>query len=358
RRGRLDPGPAPPLSGEAPGAPARPVAALAGPRRLRLPRGLLPLAARRRAPAGAPQAPRLRAPGVRSRAGTQPVVRRRRRRAAHPAHDRRLSARPPARSVERRRARLRLRGRARQSGSRGAAAGVGSPRVSARPGRRLRRQGARAGRQSGRAHRARRAGDLRRQRRRRGRGDRRGRPRPARRRRRRARLRGLAAAHPGPLPRGEPAMNELSGFLQRNAARLVALALIGALYGFARLPTLPESERQTLASRFAFARLPLAAPPGDLTRSVRKVHPDYKDIAAWISSVGAAVALNDLDGDGLANDLCTVDPRVDKALVEPVPGTGARYPLFALDPAPLPYDARTTAPMGCLPGDWNEDGRM
>ena len=153
-------------------------------------------------------------------------------------------------------------------------------------------------------------------------------------------------------------MNELSGFLQRNAARLVALAVIGVLYGFARLPTLPESERQTLASRFAFARLPLAAPPGDLTRSVRQVHPDYKDIAAWNSSVGAAVALNDLDGDGLANDLCTVDPRVDKALVEPVPGTGARYPLFALDPAPLPYDARTTAPMGCLPGDWNEDGRM
>ena len=70
------------------------------------------------------------------------------------------------------------------------------------------------------------------------------------------------------------------------------------------------------------------------------------------------MALNDLDGDGLPNDLCTVDPRVDQALVEPAPGTGARYPMFALDPAPLPYDRRTAAPMGCLPADLNEDGRM
>ena len=153
-------------------------------------------------------------------------------------------------------------------------------------------------------------------------------------------------------------MNERPGFIRRHAVRLTAVALIGGLYGFARLPTLPEGERQALASRFAFARLPLPEPPGNLNRSVREVHPSLRDIASWISSVGAGVALNDLDGDGLANDLCTVDPRVDKALVEPVPGTGARYAMFALDPAPLPYDARTTAPMGCLPGDWNEDGRM
>ncbi len=70
------------------------------------------------------------------------------------------------------------------------------------------------------------------------------------------------------------------------------------------------------------------------------------------------MALNDLDGDGLANDVCSVDTRLDQVLVQPAPRTGERYPLFALDPAPLPYNARTTAPMGCLPGDWNEDGRM
>ena len=146
------------------------------------------------------------------------------------------------------------------------------------------------------------------------------------------------------------------GFFRRNATRLVAVAMIAGLYGFARLPTLSPGEREALASRFAFDRQPLATPPGNLDRTVRDVHPGFRDIRSWISTVGAAVALNDLDGDGLPNDLCTVDTRVDKVLVEPVPGTGARYPMFALDAAPLPYDARTTAPMGCLPGDFNEDG--
>lgn len=155
-------------------------------------------------------------------------------------------------------------------------------------------------------------------------------------------------------------MNEQQqpGFFRRNAVRMVALALIAGLYGFARQPTLPTAEREALASRFAFVRQPLAAPPGDLGRTVREVHPGFRDIRSWISSVGAAVALNDLDGDGLPNDVCTVDPRVDQALVEPAPGTGDRYAMFALDPAPLPYDRRTTAPMGCVPADLNEDGAM
>ncbi|MBW8874124.1 MAG: CRTAC1 family protein [Acidobacteria bacterium] len=149
------------------------------------------------------------------------------------------------------------------------------------------------------------------------------------------------------------------GLFRRNATRLVALALILGLFGFARLPTLPAAQRQALAGRFAFARTPLATPAGlRLDRTVREVHPGLKDIASWVSSVGAAVALNDLDGDGLPNDLCSVDTRLDKVLVQPAPGTGARYPLFVLDPSPLAYDARTTAPMGCLPGDFNEDGRM
>lgn len=145
---------------------------------------------------------------------------------------------------------------------------------------------------------------------------------------------------------------------RRHITRLTALALVATLYGFARQPTLPAAERAALASRFAFARLPFATPPGDLGRSVREVHPGFRHVQSWVSAVGAAVALNDLDGDGLPNDLCTVDPRVDQALVEPAPGTGARYAMFALDPAPLPYDRRTTAPMGCLPVDLNEDGRM
>jgi hypothetical protein len=154
-------------------------------------------------------------------------------------------------------------------------------------------------------------------------------------------------------------MNEpQAGFFRRNATRLTALAVIAGLYGFARQPTLPQAERDALASRFAFTREPLAAPAGNLDRVVRQVHPSLNDIRSWISAVGAAVALNDLDGDGLPNDACSVDTRVDQVLVQPVPGTGARYAMFTLDPAPLRYDARTMAPMGCLPGDFNEDGQM
>jgi enediyne biosynthesis protein E4 len=154
-------------------------------------------------------------------------------------------------------------------------------------------------------------------------------------------------------------MSDRSGFLCRNAARLAAVAIIGGLYGFARLPTLPDGERRALASRFAFTRLELPTAPGDLGRGVREVHPDYQRISAWISSVGAGVALNDVDGDGLPNDACLVDTRIDRVVVAPLPGTGRRYPLFTLDPDPaIAHDRRTTAPMGCLPGDWNEDGRM
>ena len=75
---------------------------------------------------------------------------------------------------------------------------------------------------------------------------------------------------------------------------------------------------------------------------------------------GALVALADLDGDGLPNDLVYVDPRVDRVIVAPVPGTETSrhgFKPFAVDPAPLPFDAGTMAPTGCLVGDFNEDGR-
>jgi hypothetical protein len=151
-------------------------------------------------------------------------------------------------------------------------------------------------------------------------------------------------------------MTPQPGFLRRNTVRLVALAFLLSLYGFTRLPELSDAERASMAARFAFSRQPLPEVPGLPRHSLRKVNPSYQRIAAWISAVGAAAALNDLDGDGLPNDVCYVDTRVDQVIVAPVPGTGARYPLFTLDPAPLPFDRETMAPMGCLPGDFNEDG--
>ena len=151
------------------------------------------------------------------------------------------------------------------------------------------------------------------------------------------------------------------GSIRRHARRLVAGVVIAGLYLLARLPQLSPAERATLASRFHFTRLPLPElppSPDHPLRSVRAVHPSLQRISGWISSVGAAVALNDLDGDGLPNDVCYVDPRTDQVIVAPVPGTPARYRPFALSPSPLPYDPATMAPMGCLPGDFNEDGLM
>ncbi|MFM7470891.1 MAG: FG-GAP-like repeat-containing protein, partial [Nodosilinea sp.] len=78
--------------------------------------------------------------------------------------------------------------------------------------------------------------------------------------------------------------------------------------------------------------------------------------SAWTSSVGASVALNDLDRDGLSNDICYVDTRTNQIIIAPAPGTAKRYQPFALKPAALAYDQQTIAPMGCLPGDLNEDG--
>ncbi|HEX6700820.1 MAG TPA: VCBS repeat-containing protein [Gaiellaceae bacterium] len=148
----------------------------------------------------------------------------------------------------------------------------------------------------------------------------------------------------------------MNGGLRRQAPRAVALAVVAATAWLTQLPSYSAATRAELASRFAFQRLPLAvaAPP---VKSVRSVEPSLRRIAGWISAVGAAVSLSDLDGDGLPNDVCLVDPRSDRITVAPAPGTGARYAPFTLDAAPLPSDARTTAPMGCLPGDFDEDGR-
>ncbi|HEY6251954.1 MAG TPA: CRTAC1 family protein [Candidatus Angelobacter sp.] len=137
-----------------------------------------------------------------------------------------------------------------------------------------------------------------------------------------------------------------------------AVLLVAALYFATRLPEISARERLSLTSHFQFQRSVLPQVPGYPSKTVRSVNPHLAKVSAWISSVGAAVALSDIDGDGLPNDLCYVDTRTDQVIVAPVPGTRARYQPFVLNPSPLPYDVNTMAPMGCLPVDLNEDGLM
>jgi hypothetical protein len=146
------------------------------------------------------------------------------------------------------------------------------------------------------------------------------------------------------------------GAFRRQAPKLTAILLILVVYAFARIPETSKSELAELAEGFRFSVAPLPTINGETPRTIREVNPSLRRISGWISSVGAAVALNDLDGDGLPNDACYVDTRIDKVIVAPVPGTPARYQPFSLDPVTLPYDPATMAPMGCLPGDFNEDG--
>lgn len=146
-------------------------------------------------------------------------------------------------------------------------------------------------------------------------------------------------------------------FPSRHFTLVVALLTVLILYGMAR-PVKPGPEEEAaLAARFHFTPLPIPHAEGFIEREVRPVHPSMQRISAWVSAMGAAVALGDVDGDGLPNDLCHVEPRADHVQILPVPGTGARYAPFLLTPAPLPYDA-TMAPMGCMIADLNEDGWM
>jgi enediyne biosynthesis protein E4 len=146
--------------------------------------------------------------------------------------------------------------------------------------------------------------------------------------------------------------------LRPQAARVAALGAI-VLIGLAtRLPSVSLGEPARVQQRFSFHRSPLASVPVAGFHRIRRVEPSLRRISAWISAVGAAVTLADVDGNGRPDDVCLVDPRTDTVTVSPAPGTPARYGPFVLSPAPLPFDRSSTAPMGCLPGDFNEDGRL
>jgi enediyne biosynthesis protein E4 len=153
-------------------------------------------------------------------------------------------------------------------------------------------------------------------------------------------------------------MTAIRGLLRRQLTGVIALVVIVGFYFAVTLPQSSAEEKNDLASDFAFTGHSLALPTSDKQQSIRQVNQAYKHIDAWMSSVGAAVAMNDLDGDGLPNDLCVVDPRTDQVIITPTPGRNDdRYAPFELDPAPLPVND-VMAPMGCVPADLNEDGRL
>jgi len=145
--------------------------------------------------------------------------------------------------------------------------------------------------------------------------------------------------------------------IRRLVTPVFVIGLVLGLWLVARLPSASAADRTAVAARFAFQELPIALPAGIPDRIVRPVNPAYDHIQSWVSSVGAGIAVNDLDGTGGPNDLCLVETRSDQVIVTPAPDSGATYAPFELDPAPLPMGPHI-APMGCTPGDFNLDGRM
>ena len=152
----------------------------------------------------------------------------------------------------------------------------------------------------------------------------------------------------------------MDGRMNKHGSRAAAIILVAACYVIAKLPALTKPDTTPLAAHFSFEKLALPEVAGHPPHKfVRQVHPSLERISAWVSSLGAAVSVADLDGDGLPNDVIHVDPRTDLVTVLPAPGTGERYPPFALDRSFWSrsiYDPATIAPMGSVVGDFNEDG--
>ena len=142
---------------------------------------------------------------------------------------------------------------------------------------------------------------------------------------------------------------------------ITALALAGALL-FAGHAAVAVSGGDQAAAKFKFQQMDIALPPGydnQHMNTIRQVNPAYQKIAAWISAVGAAVAINDVTGHGRADGMCIVDTRTNDVIVTYTPTAPAadRFTPFLLNPSPLPYDS-TMAPTSCVPGDFNGDGRL
>jgi hypothetical protein len=149
-------------------------------------------------------------------------------------------------------------------------------------------------------------------------------------------------------------MRSFARFAGGAATALVTLVA----YGLAVLTTASAIAPKGLAQQLRFVSMPLMpVTEGRPAKYWRAVNPAYERISGWVSAVGAAATLADISGLGRPADICPVDPRFDTVTVMPAPGTGNRFVPFALEAPQDGYRPGTAAPMGCLVGDFDEDGR-
>ena len=144
--------------------------------------------------------------------------------------------------------------------------------------------------------------------------------------------------------------------IRKRLPALVAIAIVAVFYFLSQPPRLSDQDQQAIAARFAFQRHDLPVVSSKDPKLIRDVHPTLRHMAAWISFVGAAVSVGDLDGQGISDDLVYVDTRYDSVTVCPAPTTGDRYSPFELKWEESMENPASVAPMGTLLGDFNEDG--
>jgi hypothetical protein len=161
-------------------------------------------------------------------------------------------------------------------------------------------------------------------------------------------------------------MEATVGFRERLRRLIPGLAavLVAATLFFGTQAAVAVGGAAQTAQAFSFKEMPIAMPPGYNSQhmnTIRQVNPAFQKIDAWISSVGASIAINDVTGHGRADGMCIVDTRTNEVIVTYTPTAPAadRFTPFVLNPAPqLPYDTSTMAPTGCTPGDYTGDGRI
>ena len=147
--------------------------------------------------------------------------------------------------------------------------------------------------------------------------------------------------------------------IRQHAKILAAILIVIALFLALKFSqSISQKEISEAAARFRFSRSSLPDVAGPPVRNQRQLHPSLQRISSFLSTLGAAVAVNDMDGDGLANDVCYIDTRTDQVLIMPVPGTGKRYSPFALKQEQPLFDRNRMAPLGVLLSDINEDGHV
>src|SRR2546427_11710506 len=120
-------------------------------------------------------------------------------------------------------------------------------------------------------------------------------------------------------------MTATLGWLRRQLPGIVALALVTGLFIVSRVQFPSEAEAAALASKYKFEPESISLPSGYPQHEIRQVNKAYQHIDAWISSVGAGIALNDLDGDGLPDVQLATVARVAETVIAPAPGDGAAW---------------------------------